>query len=729
MVGAIAHHPSLMVYAMTNETPFVGTRALEWEKFLAYAFGELKKWDETRVYIANAGYGYGKTGDICDIHRYWGWYYSSPYTFLNIRDNSKIVPFPKTGQPITFTECVGNYTGPDGRYNQTPAHKNPSSQLAWTGHERQDLQAQLADVHQSFTFKQATESFRQLRSINPELSGVFPFTILFYNWDTIEKFADMKPKPVTDQVKISYQPVLLSWECWTTNVYAGATIKPVAHIINDDNDFKDLKNVKLVYQLIDKTKAAVYTDSISLNDIPYYATADKSLNINIPAGLISGDYLLVGKVFANGKMVSQNTFNLFISDKRFINAVPLIQSSVLLYDTKGKTKQALTKLNVSFKEISSLSSIPANSFLIIGENAADKNLLNNASTIRDFIKKGGRVVSLRQDSLSLTHINSLLDFKLTNNKIDIDNAVYPVSSLPPRNGYYINPERPEHPIFAGITRNNLKVWSDYTDWNPKKTGQPSIYPVTDGFMLEDRNGVGATAILGNYSSGLQSIAIAEQFIGAGSIILTGLDLSNRAGLDPIADRIFLNTISYASTSTGHSPYQLIISPIIWGEYETEKGIVVDQSSGFLVNATPRLTGAFANEGIKVSKEGYQLAGGTGGRFNTRPGLQYVQNGRRPWGPFVQSFGGQPKLGNTPLGEGKFWCKIPEGQNNMTSVVWNPASEPLAIKIKINGLPEVSHTIKAGEKVAVDVPVDKNEVSVTYTSDRRIVVLETAFNKK
>ncbi|MEJ5993755.1 glycoside hydrolase family 2 TIM barrel-domain containing protein [Pedobacter sp. Du54] len=729
-LGAIAHHPSLMVYAMTNETPFVGKRALEWEEFLSYAFGKLKKWDETRVYIANAGYGYGKTGDILDIHRYWGWYYSSPYTFLNIRDNTKIVPFAKKEpQPITFTECVGNYTGPDGRYNQTPAHKNPSSQLSWTGHERQDLQAQLADVHQSFTFRQATESFRQLRSINPDLSGVFPFTILFYNWDTITSFADMKPKPVTEQAKISYQPVLLSWECWTSNVYAGSTIRPVAHIINDDNDFKDLTNVKLVYQILDKTKAAVFKDSLNLTNIPYYATADKSLDIKIPEGLISGDYVLKGKVFANGKVVSENFFNLFISDKRFITSVPLIQSTVLLYDSKGKTKQALNKLKVPFKEISSFNDIPSNSFLLIGENAADKNVADNASQIKDYIKKGGRVISLRQDSISLININTLLDFKLTNNKVDIDNAAYPVSSLPPRNGYYINPERPEHPIFAGITRNNLKVWSDYTEWNPKKAGQPAIYPVTDGFMLADREGVGATAILGNYSSGLQSIALAEQFMGSGSIILTGLAIANRAELDPVADRIFLNMISYASTNAGHYPYQLITSPIVWGEYETEKGIVVDQSSGFLVNATPRLTGAFANEGIKVSKEGYQLAGGKGGRFNTRPGLQYVQNGRRPWGPFVQSFGGQPKLGTAPLGEGKFWCRIPEGQNNMSSVVWNPGDVPLAINIKVNGLPEVSKTIQPGEKLVVDAPVDSSAVSVSYIGDRRMVILETAFNKK
>lgn len=728
-LGAIAHHPSLMVYAMTNETPFAGKRALEWEAFLDYSFKELKKWDETRVYIANAGYGYGKTGDILDIHRYWGWYYSSPFTFLNIRDNSKIIPFPKTGMPITFTECVGNYTGPDGRYNQTPSHKNPSSQLAWTGHERQDLQAQLADYHQSFTMRQATETFRQLRPVNSDLSGVFPFTILFYNWDTIEKFADMKPKPVTAQVKISYQPVLLSWECWTTNAYAGSTINPVAHIINDSDDFKALNNVKLVYQILDKTKTAVLKDSVSYGKIDYYATTQKSLAIKLPQNLLTGDYSLTGKVYADGKLVSENFFNLFIADQQFTAAVTQMKAPAVLYDVKGKTKAALSKLKVPFIEISSFKAIPVNSFLIIGENSADNNVATNANDIKAFIKNGGRVLSLRQDSLSLININNILDFKLTNNKVDIDNPVYPTSSLPPRNGYYVNPERPEHPVFSGITRANLRVWSDYTAWNPTKAGQPSIYPVTDGFQLQDKNAVGLTSILGNFSSGLQSIALAEQFMGKGSILLNGFDLANRSGLDPVADRILLNAISYMSNSDGHSPYQLITSPIVWGEYETEKGIVTDLYSGFLVNATPRLTGAFVDEGIVVSKEGYQLAGGKGSRFNTRPGLQYVTNGRRPWGPYVQSFGGQPRLGKTPLGEGKFWCQIPEGLNNMSSVVWNPSNEPLTMKIRVNELVEIEQQIQPGDKLVINTPVDKISVGATYTSDRRLVVLQTSFNKK
>src|SRR5690606_7660906 len=101
----IMHHPSLMIYALTNEVAYRGEKAKEWVSFLSYAHKELRKWDDTRLYIGNAGYGYGQSGDICDLHRYWGWYYASPFTFLNTRDYDSLT-FPKKVQPLTFTECV-----------------------------------------------------------------------------------------------------------------------------------------------------------------------------------------------------------------------------------------------------------------------------------------------------------------------------------------------------------------------------------------------------------------------------------------------------------------------------------------------------------------------------------------------------------------------------------------------------------------------------------------------
>ncbi|RYF79206.1 MAG: hypothetical protein EOO03_18345 [Chitinophagaceae bacterium] len=66
---------------------------------------------------------------------------------------------------------------------------------------------------------------------------------------------------------------------------------------------------------------------------------------------------------------------------------------------------------------------------------------------------------------------------------------------------------------------------------------------------------------------------------------------------------------------------------------------------------------------------------------------------------------------------------------MASLIWNPSSEPLSIKIKVNDLPEVTQTIEAGQRVSVEAPVNNKNVGITYTGDRRLVVLETSFNKK
>lgn len=728
-LGPIAHHPSLVVYAMTNETPFAGTRAEKWEKFLDHAYNKLQKWDETRVYIANAGYGYGKTGDITDIHRYWGWYYSSPFTFLHIRDEAEINPYPSKHQPLTFTECVGNYTGPDGRYNLTPAHKNPSSQLAWTGHAAQELQSKLADYHQGFTLRQATETFRQLRQVNPDLSGVFPFTILFYNWNTIKRFDDMNPKPVTSQVKLSYQPVLLSWECWTPNVYAGATVRPIAHIINDSDDFADLVDARLVFEIKDKADQVVFADSTQLQNIPYYASVRKQLEIKLPADLVSGKYQLSGKVVSNGSVVSQNYYHFFIADADFVRSAVSNNAPVLLYDKEGTTKRSLTALGVHFTEVVKFNDLPGSS-LIIGENSADKLLADNSAFIKNFVAGGGRVLCLRQDSVHLINVNSILVNPLGNNNVDIDNPVYPVSSKSPRNGYYVNPERPDHPVFAGITRDQLRVWSDYTGWDETKKGFPEIKPVTDGFTLQNSDDVAFTSILANYSSGLQAIALAEQFQGKGSIVLSGLSIARRTSVDPVAARMLLNLVNYTKSASGHESFPLITSPITWGDYETEKGVVTDLYSGFLVNSTPRIPKSYLGRGIVVTKEGYQLAGGSRSGFNTRPGIQYVANGRRPFGPYVQTFGGQPVPDkNTKEGIGKFWCRIPENQNMAASVVWNPSDEALVIKIKVNDLAEVSKTIEAGKRVTVETPVNSSNVKMTFTGDRRLVILETVFSEK
>lgn len=730
-LGAIAHHPSLMIYAMTNETPFAGRRAAEWEKFLSYAYDELKQWDETRVYIANAGYGYGKVGDICDLHRYWGWYYSSPFTFLHTRDNNQIVPFPKKVQPITFTECIGNYTGPDGRYNMTPNHKNPGSQLAWTGHARQDIQANLADEHQIYTIKQAVEIFRRLRVINHELSGIFPFTILFYNWDTVNEFADMNPKPAADQLKRSFQPILLSWECWTPQVYAGSSVKTVAHVVNDDNEGQDLKNATIVYQLLDKTHEKLWTDSVKIPDVAYYATYQQPIDITIPDHIATGEYELTGVIISGDKVVSKNSFKLFVANEMFVKSAPSPKSEVLLYDPTGMTAKSLRTLGITYQKLTDFKNIPLSSSLIIGENAADHVIKQNSAHIKDYMAKGGRVLCLRQDSLHLPNVNAIVDRPFQSALPDIDNPAYPAPIRPSRNGYYVNAERQDHPTMSGIHRRHLRVWSDYTNWEVEKDGLPAIYPVTDGFMPADKASLSQIAVLCNYGAGLEGVALAEQFNGKGSLLLSGFDLVRRTRVDPIADRLLLNLIAYNATDEGHEPHPLITHTIVWGDYETEKGILTGVNSGLMVNSTPRIPETAKNKTITITEKGDQFAPGLRVAFASRPGLQYVANGRRPFGPYyLRGFAAMPEVldKKSVEGEGRFWCRVLPGVNTTISKVWNPDSVPLTIHIQVNG-ESVSKEIQPHSTEEVSCIVKGTDIQMGFKGDRRLVILETAFIHK
>ena len=148
----------------------------------------------------------------------------------------------------------------------------------------------------------------------------------------------------------------------------------------------------------------------------------------------------------------------------------------------------------------------------------------------------------------------------------------------------VNPERPDHPVFRGLDRHRLALWSDYTGWDQTKPGFPRVYPVTAGFKLSQPEALARTAILADYDRGLEGVALCEMFDGNGSVILSGFDLVNRAGLDPAADRLLANLVAYTAAKAGHPVHPLIEQPILWGNFPTERGVVCGSLNGLLVNA-------------------------------------------------------------------------------------------------------------------------------------------------
>ena len=716
-------HPSVVIYILSNEMPVSGSRGAGFHAFLSRAHGSLRKWDPTRLFIGNAGYGEGHSGDINDIHRYWGWYYNTFLTYYNLRSDT-LFGDPAKRQPLTFTECVGSFTGPFGEYNIVE-RKQLAPQLGWTGHSPSQREDALG--YQAFMVQQATEAFRRLRPLNPRLSGIMPFTILFYNWNGITSFDQMKPKPAMEQMGLSYQPVLLSWELWTPQVYAGSTVRPIAHIVNDADDGSDLAGAVLRYQLRDRSGRAVLSGTVALPRIPYYGTWRKPLVFVLPTNLPTGNYAVAGQIVAkNGSaaVVSRNQAPpLFVAGADWNKNIVKTDLPVALYDPPGKTARALRRLGIAFQPISDLATLPsgAAAALVIGEGAADKRLADSAATLREFVRAGGRILCLAPNPA--TFDKTWLPEPVSFFTASANDPAYLPKSRPFANNMHVNPERATHPVFAGLGRERFRLWSDYSGWDQTKPGFPAVYPVTRGFALARPDSLARTAILANYDRGLEGVALAEFFDGAGSVLLSGFDIVRRAGLDPAADRLLRNLVVYTATRDGHHVHPLVEKPIRWGRYAAEQGVVTGPLHGLIVNAD------WVAPPTNPSARPLNQAEGA---WNTRPGDPFVPNGRRPFGPFGYTTAAGVRDLNTAskTGSGIFWARIPPGRKTIVTRVRNPAGRNAAsLTVEVNGQRTGEPaTIAPGETALLrtSLPADTINVSIRYTGDKALVLLETAF---
>lgn len=750
VIAPQANHPSIVIYALTNEqaAPEIGYLSRGHEEvagFLQRAYDELSAWDDTRLYIGNAGYGFGRAGEICDLHRYWGWYYNSFLSFYEMRD-PRICWRTDAVQPMTMTENTGNYTGPDGRYNLVSNTKQPDSQLNWTGHAPDEEQPRRALAYQAWMAGQAIEIYRRLRQENPNLAGLSPFTIAFSNWHGATGVKDLGAKPVTEQYRRSYQPVLLSWESWAPNVYAGSTIHPRAHVVNDSESGEVLRGATLHYSLRDSAGRSHAEGTEAFPDVPYYGAVNRAIAVVIPSTLPTGRYALVGSVVRGADTVSRNETTLFVAARSFRRPPGAPRARVRLYDPDGRTAGALRAVGIpSSAAPANLRALdPARDLLIVGSGAWDARLTRDTAHVRDFVERGGRIIVLDQRAPSFEA--DWLPGGLLVQMTALDHPrVFP-GGRPFGNGMAINPERPAHPVFDGLTRDHFFLWSDHSAWDESKPGFPAVYPVTHGLAITKPEEMGDVGVLANYDHGLHGVALAEVAIGRGSVLLSGFDIVDRVGLDPVADRFLANLVHYMGSAERTAAarrlapvnplHPLIDSKVSWGDYASERGLVTGINSGLLLNTVPRVPAELASKyPIRVDEDGFVFAG-AGGGWNTKPAIQYYGRGRRAFGPYTFTTGGSVALPRDagPRGTGRVWMTVPATRREMLTTIENPVGETLEMEITVDGASKV-HPIPPFTTVRVASTLVRpagsgrdatREVALTFRGDRRLVLLETDF---
>ena len=160
-------HPCHVILILTNEVDIATTDghwgpspfAHAYAALLRSAVAQLRVLQPNVAYLGDAGFGEGLAGDIFDDHTYYGWYKGDVTDYYRYRS-------PLSDQPITFTECVGNYVTAGG--NLDVGGKNYAWSLKWTGHS--DITSGgLGAKHAAFVGKHSIEIVRRFRARNPNL--------------------------------------------------------------------------------------------------------------------------------------------------------------------------------------------------------------------------------------------------------------------------------------------------------------------------------------------------------------------------------------------------------------------------------------------------------------------------------------------------------------------------------------------------------------------------------
>jgi len=210
-----------------------------------------------------------------------------------------------------------------------------------------------------------------------------------------------------------------------------------------------------------------------------------------------------------------------------------------IYDPVGKTTSELLKLGFTAPPVTVGSDLSAVDVLIVGTQVLG-NGFQLPATPGD-IERGLRVVVFEQSQEALQAMGFRTD------------------DIMPR---YTFPRVGEHPILSGIDEASLINWRGAGELLPLK--KRNDYPIPDRRMHLGNQGSVASVVIETPHQGAFTPIIESSFDlayspllewrhGTGNVVFCQLDLTGRIGLEPAADRLMANIISYLDSATLAGP--------------------------------------------------------------------------------------------------------------------------------------------------------------------------------
>jgi beta-galactosidase len=679
LVLSLASHPGVVIYVLTNEVDYKSPTST-YKQFLTKVREDIRSVDPTRPVIANAGFGHGQPGEIFDVHRYAGWYYGSLCDWY--ADNSiYLAEAEKSNQPYTMTECVGAYTSDAGDFETMS--KQLCTMTKWVGTAKDPRAA--AGAYQAELVKQVVECSRRYRTDKSSIAGVMPFTYLL-GWANAKKAEDIIIKPAFEMLKVVFQPVLLSPECWRRDLYSGDVFKTRLCLVNDDDLGRDIGPSRALVDITSSDGTVVASGSAEFPATPHYSNSWTDLSIPVPANLPRGYYDVRCNLIENGAQISHNSFQISIAPKAWVKAASV---SVTLYDPSGDTARALKQVGVEFTSVADIHAMPKRGVLVIGEEAGSYPDKKSALA---FLGRGGRILCLRQDKAKWNGAWLPARFVIDRSR---------------RAFSYIQPVGSNASIMNGLTDRDLRYWNAL---GRSADTTPDIGPVLTALKPASVKDLRSARVWAACDQLLSGAAIVEMFHGSGRIILSQFRIVERVNDDPIAAKLLGNLIAYAS---GKSAGLLDLTrPIRWDLAAFRAGAFVSPLQGFLPHSK-----TYRHEGNSKGRlgddhriDGFTLVGNYG----------FTSNGWLTPIPDPAADGWGILYGTLSRPATKFTLKLS-----------NPGDTPAKIGLELDEKTVSSITVPAGVQQSIQWPITRvpGPVTVELRGDQRFWSLPKAVSSR
>jgi beta-galactosidase len=466
------NHPSLLFWTVNNEMKFYdndpdAARAEVKMHIISDVVKHMRVVDPTRPIVFDSNYkrnvkkfgaDYFNTiddGDIDDPHAYLNWYDYSIFDYFKGEWQQKN---KNEGRPLISQEMSTGYTDETGHatrfYNYV--HQNPESLAGKFTYEYCDPKYFM--IPQAFITKELAEA---LRRSDDRSAGILHFALITW-FSNVYLANSIKPFPVYYDMQKALQPVLVSAELWGRHFYAGTQLPVRICIIDDKEDGTALPASKLQWQLVGNDGSALAGGEMPVPQVEHYTRQWIEPHINIPAGLpkdkVAGKLLL--KLVADGKIVSENYYDVLLANKAGLNTAKLAGKKIAIYDAGKRVSPSLDFLGIKYAPASTLTDVlkqKADVYVLSGLDSVSTTA-EEIKSIRNLIAGGGKVLLSASGDIAHIlypeYIRSLLKVNGEITTMDIPESDI-FNDIEPLETRYLNNNKRESPaVISGAYRIN-----------------------------------------------------------------------------------------------------------------------------------------------------------------------------------------------------------------------------------------------------------------------------------